>query len=268
MSKGIGTDVPATSAIQPSPWDLANTSTKWRRASISLNRTYQRSRNSRVGRGKKVLEIGSGIGTAVIGFARAGAQVTAVDVSEKSLELAMQRAEIFGLKDRVRFYHGNAEELTKFMPVEAYDLVYSFGVIHHTPHPERVIEQVKSFVKPGSTVKIMVYHRRSWKVLWIFLRYGWGRFWKLKQLIATHSEAQTGCPITFTYTRAEFTRIMERHGFRVIDAQVEHIFPYRIRDYVQYRYVRVWYFRWMPKPLFHWLEQKLGWHLCVTAKVA
>lgn len=219
-------------------------------------------------KGKKVLEIGSGIGTAVIGFARAGAQVTAVDVSEKSLELAMQRAEIFGLKDRVRFYHGNAEELTKFMPVEAYDLVYSFGVIHHTPHPERVIEQVKSFVKPGSTVKIMVYHRRSWKVLWIFLRYGWGRFWKLKQLIATHSEAQTGCPITFTYTRAEFTRIMERHGFRVIDAQVEHIFPYRIRDYVQYRYVRVWYFRWMPKPLFHWLEQKLGWHLCVTAKVA
>ena len=66
-------------------------------------------------RGKKVLEIGCGIGTDTINFARNGASVTAVDLSEKSLEIARQRAEVFGLKDRIRFYSGNAEELNKIL---------------------------------------------------------------------------------------------------------------------------------------------------------
>jgi hypothetical protein len=57
-------------------------------------------------------------------------------------------------------------------------------------------------------------------------------------------------------------------GFEIVDSQVEHIFRYRIADYVQYRYVKVWYFRWMPKPLFRWLERHFGWHLCVTARAS
>ena len=55
-----------------------------------------------------------------------------------------------------------------------------FGVIHHTPHPEKVIEQIHNYVGPGSTLKIMVYHRYSWKVLWILLTYGKGQFWRIK----------------------------------------------------------------------------------------
>src|SRR5881409_4040025 len=89
-------------------------------------------------RGKKVLEIGCGIGTDTINFARAGAQVTAVDLTEKSLEVARQRAKVFGLEDRIRFVQANAEKLSDYVEPEQYDLVYSFGVIHHTPHPERV----------------------------------------------------------------------------------------------------------------------------------
>src|SRR5580693_165691 len=85
-------------------------------------------------RGKKVLEIGCGIGTDTINFARAGAEVTAVDLSEKSMELARKRAAVFGLEDKIRFCSGNAEQLSSFVPVEPYDLIYSFGVIHHTPH--------------------------------------------------------------------------------------------------------------------------------------
>lgn len=217
-------------------------------------------------RDKKVMEIGCGIGTDTINFARHGASVTVVELSEKSLEIAKQRAAVYGLQDRIRFYQGDAEELTKFVPVEPYDLVYSFGVIHHTPCPDRVLEQIRHYVRPGGTVKIMVYHRRSWKVLWILLTCGRGRFWRLKEEVARHSEAETGCPVTYSYSKPEACDLLERHGFKVKGIWADHIFPYRISDYVQYRYTRVWYFRWLPPRFFRWLERRFGWHLCIEAE--
>jgi 2-polyprenyl-3-methyl-5-hydroxy-6-metoxy-1,4-benzoquinol methylase len=217
--------------------------------------------------GKRVLEIGCGIGTDTINFARAGAQVTAVDLSDESLTLARQRAEVFGLSNRIRFYAADAERLADTVPPEPYDLVYSFGVIHHTPHPERVIRQVRDhFVGPESTLKIMVYHRDSWKVFWILLTEGKGAFWKMDELVARNSEAQTGCPVTYTYTRAGGKKLLA--GFHVTDVWVDHIFPYQIPEYKQYRYVMNWYFRMLPRPAFRWLERKFGWHLCLTARPA
>jgi 2-polyprenyl-3-methyl-5-hydroxy-6-metoxy-1,4-benzoquinol methylase len=217
--------------------------------------------------GKKVLEIGCGIGTDTINFARNGALVTAVDVSNISLDLARKRAEVYGLQDRIRFYSGSAEELSSVIPVSQYDLIYSFGVIHHTPEPERVVEQLRNFSGPGTELKLMVYHRHSWKVFWILLKYGKGRFWQLENLVAKYSEAQTGCPITYTYSRKEITGLIEKYGFSVQDVFVDHIFPYSIPEYTSYRYLKVWYFRWMPRLLFRWLERHFGWHLCVSARV-
>ena len=65
-------------------------------------------------KGKKVLEIGCGLGTTTVNFAKAGAKkVTALDLSDKSIALAKQRAEVNQLSDRVEFYNANAEELSK-----------------------------------------------------------------------------------------------------------------------------------------------------------
>jgi hypothetical protein len=111
----------------------------------------------------------------------------------------------------------------------------------------------------------MVYHRRSWKVFWIVAGQGRGRFWKTDELVAEHSEAQTGCPVTFSYTRRQGRELVEGAGFRVQDVGVDHVFPYRIRDYVDYRYVKEPYFRWMPEPLFRAFERRFGWHLLITA---
>jgi 2-polyprenyl-3-methyl-5-hydroxy-6-metoxy-1,4-benzoquinol methylase len=216
-------------------------------------------------RGKRVLEIGCGIGTDTINFARHGAQVTAVDLTEKSLAVARQRAKVFGLEDRVTFLEANAEKLSEFVPLEHYDLVYSFGVIHHTPHPERVLEEIRKYVDSKSTVKIMVYNRWSWKVLWILFIYGKGQFWKLDRLIAEYSEAQTGCPVTYSYSRSGGRRWLEDHGFQVTNVMVDHIFPYSIPEYREYQYKVVWYFRWMPRIFFRALERAFGWHLCLTA---
>jgi 2-polyprenyl-3-methyl-5-hydroxy-6-metoxy-1,4-benzoquinol methylase len=217
-------------------------------------------------RGKRVLEIGCGIGTDTARFARSGADVTAVDLSTRSLEVARRRMEVYGVTDRVRFFSGSAEDLARIVPPEPYDLIYSFGVIHHTPHPERVLDQIRNYVRPGSTVKVMVYNHYSWKVFWILLTYGKCRFWRLTELVARYSEAETGCPVTYSYSRRELRDLMEKHGFHVKQIQAEHIFPYRIQDYVRYRYTKEWYFRWLPEPLFHALERMFGWHLCVTAQ--
>lgn len=215
--------------------------------------------------GKRVLEIGCGIGTDTMNFARAGAQVSAVDLSEESIAIARQRARVFGLDDRITFYSADAERLSDVVPPEPYDLVYSFGVIHHTPHPKRVIDEIRQrYVHEHTVVKLMLYHRWSWKVLWILLTEGKGAFWNLDEVVARSSEAQTGCPVTYTYTPRQARELMQ--GFDVLDAQVDFIFPYRVKDYIEYRYVKSAYFRALPRGVFRWLERRVGWHLCVTAK--
>ena len=197
-------------------------------------------------------------------FARAGAAVTAVDLSEASLDVAKARAAVFNLEDRITFHQADAERLSETVPVQAYDLVYSFGVIHHTPDPRRAVREIAKYTGPGSTLKVMVYHRYSWKVLWVLIKYGKGAFWNLDELIARHSEAQTGCPVTYSYSRKTVRDLLE--GFAIQRATVEHIFPYRIPEYKRYEYKKVWPFRWMPNSLFHGLERLFGWHLCVTAR--
>jgi ubiquinone/menaquinone biosynthesis C-methylase UbiE len=212
--------------------------------------------------GKKVLEIGCGIGTDTMNFARSGARVTAVDLSEESLKIAKLRARVLGLEN-IRFYQANAEELTSTVPVERYDLVYSFGVIHHTPHPEKALKQIRRYMDADSSLKIMVYHRHSWKVFWILATYGKGALHKIDNLIAKYSEAQTGCPVTYAYTPETVKPLLK--GFAITDTRIDHIFPYAIAAYKRYRYEKTWYFKWIPQWLFHWMEKRWGWHLCVTA---
>lgn len=216
-------------------------------------------------KGKKVLEIGCGIGTDTMNFARAGAMVTAVDLSDESLQVARKRAEVLGLQSSITFIQANAERLSEYVPVETYDLVYSFGVIHHTPHPENVIREIHKYMGSQSELKIMVYNRYSWKVLWILLKYGKGAFWKLDELVAKYSEAQTGCPVTYTYSRKSVKDLL--HGFTVTRIIVDHIFPYSIPQYKQHKYKKVWYFAVLPKLVFRILEKTAGWHMCINAKL-
>lgn len=213
--------------------------------------------------GKKVLEIGCGVGTDTINFAKAGAKVTAVEISEKSLAIACQRAKVYRLEDQIKFYCANAEELSKVVPIESYDLIYSFGVIHHTPHPERVIKEIQYYTKPGTTIKIMVYHRYSWPVLWILLAKGKGAFWKLDELIAKYSESQNS-PITYTYSLKEARDLLK--GFKMVNISIE--CPLSRANYFRHLCNKFWLFRKLFYPLINFFSKPFGWHLCITAKVS
>ena len=201
-------------------------------------------------RGKRVLEIGCGIGTAAASFARAGADYTGVDVSDESLKLAKRRFEVYALTGR--FYAGNAEELSAFLPVEHYDLVYSFGVIHHAPYPERIVAQVKKYMHPESEFRLMLYAKNSWKNIMI----GAG---------LDQPEAQHGCPIANCYSADEIRTLLA--GFDIIDLRQEHIFPYVIEKYVHYEYEYQPWFKSMPREMFKALEASLGWHTLVRCRL-
>ena len=203
-------------------------------------------------KGKRVLEVGCGIGTDTINFVRAGALVTAVDLSEESIKLAKQRSKVFSLEDSITFYQANAEELSSNVPVEPYDLVYSFGVIHHTPNPNQVIGQIKRYMSPSSELKLMLYAKNSWKNIMIEAGFD-------------QPEAQTGCPIAFTFTQDEVRSLLD--GFHILDIRQGHIFPFVIEKYIKYEYEIVPWFASMPKDMFSALEKSLGWHMLITARL-
>jgi SAM-dependent methyltransferase len=215
-------------------------------------------------RGKDVLEIGCGIGTDSVNFARNGAHHTIIELSSESLEITKKRLDLDGL--HANLVNGNAEELDDLLPPgKKFDLIYSFGVIHHTPHPEQVVRAIAKRLKAGGELRLMVYARYSWKVLWIHLKYGWREPWNWGQLVAKYSEAEIGSPVSYVYSGREVRTLLR--DFDIIRMGKEHIFSYRVSDYVQYRYVKLWYFRWMPNSLFRWFERRLGWHFLIVAKL-
>jgi 2-polyprenyl-3-methyl-5-hydroxy-6-metoxy-1,4-benzoquinol methylase len=215
--------------------------------------------------GSRVLEIGCGIGIDTVAFARTGARVTAIDLSEESIKLARKRAEL--AKVTVDFRQMNAENLewAALFLRRAFDLVYAFGSIHHSPDPEQIIIGARKCMGSGGALKIMVYNKWSWKSLWVLLKYGHGKFWKFRELIAKYSEAQTGCPVTHVYSPRELREMLERNGFVVRKMYKDHIFKFDVEDYKTYKYTVAQPWKWMPAKMFRWFERHFGWHLLCEA---
>lgn len=195
----------------------------------------------------KVLEIGCGIGTAAVNFIRSGANYIGIELSDESLKLTKQRFNVYSLSGEL--YNINAEEDISFLGLNSFDLIYSFGVIHHSPNPEKIIENVYKLLKPNGVFKLMLYAENSWK----------------KMLIDKEEEqyeAQNNCPLAYTYTNEQVYKLLE--NFRNINIFQTHIFPYKIEDYKNNIYIKEDWFNSMPEKMFKILEEKLGWHLCIT----
>ena len=108
--------------------------------------------------GLKVLEIGCGLGTDGAQFAEAGADYTGVDLTEAAVELARKRFELFEVKGK--FQTADAENLD--FADNSFDLVYSHGVLHHTPDTQKAIHEVHRVLRPSGRAMVMLYHRDSY----------------------------------------------------------------------------------------------------------
>ncbi len=214
---------------------------------------------------RRVLEIGCGLGTDTVNFARAGAHVTAVELSQTSAELTRRRLEVFGLSDRAIVYVGNAEELPSIVPEQTFDLVYSFGVIHHSPHPRRIVEHARRYMTPQTELRLMVYARVSYKLFWIMKEENVWDLSRIDELIAQNSEAQTGCPVTYTYTDRTVRDLLS--NFNVLEMRKAHIFTWDVECYRRFKYKKDPAWANVPPEELADLERELGWHLLVRANL-
>ncbi|MBA2645496.1 MAG: class I SAM-dependent methyltransferase [Pyrinomonadaceae bacterium] len=109
-------------------------------------------------RNLRVLEIGCGLGTDAAQFARAGAIYTGVDLTDAAIELARRRFELENLPGEFRV--ADAENLD--FADESFDVVYSHGVLHHTPDTAHAVREVHRVLRPGGRAVVMLYHRDSY----------------------------------------------------------------------------------------------------------
>lgn len=119
-------------------------------------------------KGKRVLEVGCGVGSDLIEFAKQGAVITGMDLSPKSIELAGKRLELYKCAGNV--FQGDAERIP--FKDDTFDMVVSIGVLHHTPDIERAIGEIHRVLKEDGEIRIMLYHRASLVGLQMWLLYG------------------------------------------------------------------------------------------------
>lgn len=162
--------------------------------------------------GKTILEVGVGAGTDHLQWARAGCRCFGVDLTDAAIDTTRARLALYGLQSDLQRI--DAESL----PFETgtFDVVYSWGVIHHSAQPERIIAEIHRVLKPGGLFIGMMYGRRSVMALRFWVRYALlrGRPWRsVSDVLAAHVES----PGTKAY------RVRELHAlfaaFRAVTAR-------------------------------------------------
>jgi SAM-dependent methyltransferase len=149
-------------------------------------------------RGLKVLEIGVGLGADHQCFAQAGAHLFGIDLTPRAIEHTTRRLAVFGLKSTLAV--GDAESLT--FGDNTFDVVYSWGVLHHSPDTPKAFREVLRVLKPGGVARIMIYQKWSIVGLMLWIRYGLLRLrpWtSMSEIYSKHLES----PGTKAYTPAE-----------------------------------------------------------------
>jgi ubiquinone/menaquinone biosynthesis C-methylase UbiE len=148
--------------------------------------------------GKRVLEIGVGLGADHQRFAQAGAQLSGIDLTERAVAHTRRRLELFGLQSALSV--GDAENLP--FAAAAFDVVYSWGVIHHSPDTPRAVAEIRRVLRPGGTARIMIYHKWSLVGYMLWVRYALARLRPWLTLAQVYSRCLES-PGTKAYTRGE-----------------------------------------------------------------
>jgi ubiquinone/menaquinone biosynthesis C-methylase UbiE len=150
--------------------------------------------------GKRVLEIGVGMGADYLEWLRNGAVAVGVDLSQASLQMAQRRCELAGLEYDLRL--ADAERLP--FAANTFDIVYSYGVMHHSPDPAQCLREAQRVLKPGGVLRVMLYHHPSLTGLMLWLRYGLFRGKSIRESVYSYLES----PGTKSFTGNEVSKLL------------------------------------------------------------
>jgi ubiquinone/menaquinone biosynthesis C-methylase UbiE len=188
--------------------------------------------------GKSVLEIGCGIGLDSYTMVQHGLSVNAMDLTFIGVKTAYARFNSEGLNPNLVV--GNAEKIA--FPENAFDYVYSFGVLHHISDTQQGIDEVYRVLRKGGEAKIMLYNRRSLNEL------------AHQILRVPFEDASEVCPVVRRFTKTEVLQMM--HMFESVDIRFDYLFGEG--------YGRL--FNLFPVSLYNLLSKYFGWHIMITAK--
>jgi SAM-dependent methyltransferase len=209
--------------------------------------------------GKRVLEVGVGMGADYMEWLKAGALATGVDLSSASLERAQRRCELSGHAPDLGV--ADAEHLP--FPDNSFDIVYSYGVMHHSPDTAQCIREARRVLKPGGALRIMIYHHRSLVGLMLWLRYGFLRGKSLRRSVYDHLES----PGTNSYTKDEARGLLE--GFEGIEFRQEFSPGDLLHNEPSARFRGAFYraiWKMYPRALVRAFGRKFGLFLLISAR--
>jgi ubiquinone/menaquinone biosynthesis C-methylase UbiE len=188
--------------------------------------------------GAGLLEIGCGMGTDLLQLARRDLQVTGIDLTEEGINLARQRFELYDLPAELKV--DDAENLS--FADNTFDVVYSFGVLHHTPDTQKSIDEVHRVLKPGGLAVIMLYHRKSYNYL-------------IHRLLDAPFDGnkKDRCPIERTYSKSEIRNMFSR--FQSTELETEY--------FMTTGHGIVWDL--LPRFMHRSLGHVWGWHIIIKA---
>lgn len=207
--------------------------------------------------GQRLLEVGCGMGTDLLQFARGGARVTGVDLTPRSVEISRHHLELYG--QHGDFALTDAEKLP--FADESFDVAYSHGVLHHTPDTAGAVREIHRVLKPGGLARVMLYHRGSLHYWFqIILRYGILHGELLREsagdIMSRRIEISEGGgrPLVKVYSRRQARELFSM--FREVRTEVQQLTR---GDF---------YFlgRLVPENILRALGSSVGWNVIISAR--
>lgn len=206
--------------------------------------------------GKKMLEVGVGAGTDFLQWVRTGAIAHGIDLTSEAIKNVEQRLELYNLK-ATDLRVADAENLP--YPDNHFDLVYSWGVIHHSPDTPKCLAEIVRVTKPGGTIKIMIYNRRSLFALYRYLCCAvlkGNPFKSFASVLFDHQES----PGTKAYSFKETRNMIAKHPVTLVSLQA----PATAHDLLYYRGKVAQALAYLAACLWGW--NSVGWFMTIELK--
>jgi len=200
---------------------------------------------------KKILEVGVGAGTDFLQWVRAGTKAHGIDLTQEAVENVKHRLSLYNLKaEDLRV--ADAENLP--YSDESFDLVYSWGVIHHSPDTIKCLKEIIRVTKVGGKIKLMIYNRYS-----LFAFYRWllsgllkGKPFRSLKNVLFYDQESLG---TKAYTFKEVKKILSVLPVKVL----QHKATVTSHDLLYYKNKIIRLFAYCMSCVLGW--NKAGWYM-------